>query len=90
METITFNGEEYPCRVIHELGGQEIKIATISLYDALHPYEWGGENDGFASKEAESIYDEIFYFVDKSEIKLPFEELKEILQEANPDWDFQP
>ena len=90
METITFNGEEYPCRVIHALGGHEIKISTFSLYDALHPYEWGGENDGFASKEAESIYDKIFFFVDDNELSLPFDKLKEILDEANPNFDFQP
>lgn len=43
-------------------------------------------NQGFASKEAESIYDEVFYFTDEKSIQLPENELIAELKESNPDW----
>ena len=83
-QQITFNGAEYPIRTLPACefneAGEEIIISTLKLYDALHPYEWGAENDGFASKEAEVIYDDIYYFVDDDEINLPCKKLLKVIQ----------
>ena len=54
--------------------------------DALQPCSFDDENEGFASKEAESIYDEVFYFTDEKSIQLPENELIAELKESNPDW----
>ena len=39
--------------------GEELLIAPTTLLDALQPGSFNDENEGFASKEAESIYDEV-------------------------------
>ena len=44
------------------------------------------ENEGFASKEAEKLYDEIFFFTDAGSLELPDDELVEMLKEDNPEW----
>ena len=44
------------------------------------------ENEGFASKEAEQIYDEVFFFTDAKTLKLPDDELITELKEDNPEW----
>lgn len=81
---IAFNGAEYPIRTLPAYkfneAGEEIIISTLKLYDALHPNEWGTENDGFASREAEVIYDDIYYFVDDDEINLPCKKLLKVIQ----------
>lgn len=84
---ITFNGIDYPTRKLYA-DGEEATISTLNLYDALHPNEWGTENDGFASKEAEEIDNGIFTYVDEDEINLPFDDLKKVLEESNPDITF--
>lgn len=89
MEKITFNGVDYPARKLHA-DREEIVISTLACCDALHPGLWGYENEGFASKEAEELYDSIFFFVSEDEINLPFGELKNVLRESNPEFDFQP
>ena len=38
------------------------------------------------SKEAEALYDEVFYFTEPENLLLPDEELIEVLKESNPDW----
>ena len=40
----------------------------------------------FASKEAEDLYDEVFYFTEPQNLLLPDKELIEVLKESNPDW----
>ena len=42
------------------------------------------ENGG--SKEAESIYDEVFFFTDERTLQLPENELVAELKKDNPDW----
>lgn len=84
---ITFGGIDYPVRKLRA-DGEEIIISTLECYDALHPFEWGAENDGFASKDAEKLFDTIFTFVDEDEINLPFKALKKVLEESNPDFNF--
>lgn len=56
------------------------------MLDALQPGSFNVENEGFASKEAEDIYDEIFFFTDKDTLALPDKELIERLKEDNAEW----
>ena len=56
------------------------------LLDALQPGSFNDENEGFASKEAESIYDEVFFFTDERTLQLPENELVAELKKDNPDW----
>ena len=39
--------------------GEELLIGSTTLLDALQPGSFNDENEGFASKEAERIYDEV-------------------------------
>lgn len=57
-----------------------------TLLDALQPGSFNDENEGFASKEAESIYDEVFFFTDERTLQLPENELVAELKKDNPDW----
>lgn len=61
-------------------------IAPTTLLDALQPGGFNDENEGFASKEAENIYDEVFFFTDSNTLQLPDEELVEELKQDNPEW----
>lgn len=83
---IIYQGEEYKCRVLIDNDGEELIIGSTELLDILSPFPMTDNNSGFADKEAEEVYDQIFYFVDKSDLALPDEELKAIVAEANPDW----
>ena len=73
---IQFGGKSYVCRIVEANDGEELLIAPNTLLDALQP----------CSKEAESIYDEVFYFTDEKSIQLPENELIAELKESNPDW----
>ena len=57
---IQFGGKSYVCRIVEANDGEELLIAPTTLLDALQPGSCNDENEGFASKEAESIYDEVF------------------------------
>ncbi|MCS2310903.1 hypothetical protein NXW05_10200 [Phocaeicola vulgatus] len=83
---IQFGGKSYVCRIVEANDGEELLIAPTTLLDALRPCSFDDENEGFASKEAESIYDEVFYFTDEKSIQLPENELIAELKESNPDW----
>lgn len=89
-KTISFNGKDYECRVVKSYDNQSMTIGSLELLDALQPGPFFGENEGFASVEAAKIYDKIFYFVTKDELKLPERELKKVLIESNPDWFLSP
>ena len=52
----------------------------------MQPGSFDDENEGFAGEEAETIYDEVFYFTDTETLKLPDHELIGVLKEDNPDW----
>lgn len=68
---IQFDGKSYVCRVVEANDGEELLIAPTTLLDALQPGSCNDENEGFASKEAESIYDEVFFFTDERTLRLP-------------------
>ena len=60
--------------------------APITLLDALQPGSFNDENEGFASKEAERIYDEVFFFTDMANLRLTDVELVAELKKDNPEW----
>lgn len=55
-----FNGNTYVCRIVQANDGEELVIAPTDFLDAIQPGCFNDENEGFANKEAEYIYDEIF------------------------------
>lgn len=57
---VEFAGRTYSCRVVKSNEGEELLIGSTGLLDALQPGSFDSENEGFASKEAEKLYDEIF------------------------------
>ena len=61
-QEVQFGGNNYPCRVVESNEGEELLIGSITLLDALQPGSFNDENEGFASKEAERIYDEVVLF----------------------------
>lgn len=67
---IEFGGVEYPCRMVKDNQGEYLIIGSTALLDALHPGSFEDENEGFASKEASDIYDEIFFFTDERTLAL--------------------
>lgn len=85
-QEIQFGGNTYPCRVVISNEGEELLIGSTALLDALHPGSFNDENEGFASKEAERSYDEVFFFTDKDSLKLSDKELITELKEDNPEW----
>lgn len=85
-QEIQFGGNTYPCRVVVSNEGEELLIGSTLLLDALQPGSFNDENEGFASKEAERIYDEVFFFTDTDNLKLSDKELITELKEDNPEW----
>lgn len=85
-QEMQFNGNTYLCRVVESNEGEELLIGSTTLLDALHPGSFEDENEGFASDEAERLYDEVFYFTDKKSLNLPDNELITELKESNPEW----
>ena len=83
---IEFGGVEYPCRMVKDNQGEYLIIGSTALLDALHPGSFEDENEGFASKEASDIYDEIFFFTDEHALALPDKELVEELRRDNLEW----
>lgn len=85
-QEMQFNGNTYLCRVVESNEGEALLIGSTTLLDALHPGNFEDENEGFASDEAERLYDEVFYFTDKKSLNLPDNELIAELKESNPEW----
>lgn len=85
-QEMQFGGNIYLCRVVKSNEGEELLIGSTALLDAIHPGSFEDEREGFASDEAERLYDEIFYFTDKGSLQLPDNELIAELKESNPEW----
>ena len=66
---LQFDGNIYICRIVKSNEGEELLIGSTALLDALHPGSFEDENEGFASKEAEQIYDEVFFFTDAKTVR---------------------
>lgn len=85
-QEMQFGGNTYLCRIVKSNEGEELLIGSTTLLDALHPGSFEDENEGFAGREAEQLYDEVFYFTDKKNLELPDNELIAELKENNPEW----
>ncbi len=85
-QKIQFGGSTYTCRLVNSKDGEELIIAPTTLLDALQPGSFEDENEGFASLDAEELYDEIFFFTDKEILKRPDKELIDDLKKDNPEW----
>lgn len=85
-QELQFDGNTYLCRVVESNEGEELLIGSTTLLDALQPGSFEDANEGFASKEAEQLYDEIFYFTEAANLTLPDNKLIEVLKENNPEW----
>ena len=85
-QEVQFGGNNYPFRVVESNEGEELLIGSITLLDALQPGSFNDENEGFASKEAERIYDEVFFFTDMANLRLTDVELVAELKKDNPEW----
>lgn len=83
---IQFGGDTYVCRIVKSNEGEDLLIGSTKLLDTLHPGSFEDENEGFASKEAEQLYDEVFFFTDSKTLRLPDNELVAELKESNPEW----
>ena len=83
---VEFADRTYSCRVVKSNEGEELLIGSITLLDALQPGSFNDENEGFASKEAERIYDEVFFFTDMANLRLTDVELVAELKKDNPEW----
>ena len=59
-QEVQFDGNTYICRVVNSHEGEELLIGSTALLDVLQPGSFNDENEGFASKEAERLYDKIF------------------------------
>ena len=80
-----FDGRTYTCRVVESIDGEDLLIGSTNLLDALHPGSYDDANERFASEEAERLYDEIFFFIDRQSLLLPDVYLITKLSESNPD-----
>ena len=85
-QEIKFDGNTYVCRVVKSNEGEDLLIGSTQLLDTLQPGNFEDKNEGFASKEAEQLYDEIFFFTDKENLRLPDNKLTAELKESNPEW----
>ena len=83
---IQFDGDTYVCRIVKSNEGEDLIIGSTKLLDTLHPGSFEDENEGFASKEAEQLYNEVFFFTDSKTLRLPDNELIAELKESTPDW----
>ncbi len=70
-KVIQFDGKKYICRIVESIDGEELLIGSTELHDALQPGSFGDANEGFANKEAEALYDEVFYFTEPENLLLP-------------------
>ena len=75
------------CRIVEADDGEELLIGPTTLLDALQPGSFDDENEGFASKEAERIYDEVFFFTDERTHSASRKRADSRTQRRdNPDW----
>ena len=81
-----FDGIAYVCRMIKSNDGDELIIGPTDLRDALQPGSFNDQNEGFVNDEARQLYDEVFYFTDTASLRLPDDELIDVLKESNPEW----
>ena len=83
---LQFDGKTYICRIVKSNEGEELLIGSTALLDALRPHLSDAENDSFVGKDAARIDEEVFFYTDDNDLRLPDNELVEVLKESNPEW----
>lgn len=73
METIKFEGKEYPSVIVNFPFGER-KISSLQLNDSLINFE-----GGYVSDEASQIDDGIFYFIEEDDLHLPKNKLVKLI-----------
>ena len=81
-----FQGEVFTCRIVKDNEGYDLIIGGLKFLDALQPQSMDDPMEGFVSKKAQEIYDEIFFFIDEQTLALPDEQLIEALKVDNEDY----
>lgn len=81
-----FQGEVFTCRIVKDNEGCDLIIGGLKFLDALQPQAMDDPMEGFSSKKAQEIYDEIFFFIDEQTLALPDEQLIEALKVDNEDY----
>ena len=56
-----FQGEVFTCRIVKDNEGCDLIIGGLKFLDALQPQAMDDPMEGFVSKKAQEIYDEIFF-----------------------------
>ena len=74
MQKIVFDNFEYPIREIYLPKFGNVTISTLSLVDKLLD-----DRSIYVSDKARLIDEEIFYYVDPEEIKLPTKKILKII-----------
>ena len=85
IDTISFEGIDYKCRILPDYEGNDVKIAGKSLRNALFTHNQEG-NQIYRSDEAVRIDESIFFYVEDEELDLTDMRLDRILQRVCPDW----
>ena len=67
---VEFAGRTDSSRVAKSHEVEHLRIDSPGLLDALQPGSFDSENEGFASKEAERLSDEIFFCSDAGSLEL--------------------
>lgn len=73
-------------RMVKSNEDDELIIGPTDLFDALQQGSFSDQNEGFVNDEARQLYDEVFYFTDTASLRLPDDELIDVLKESNPEW----
>lgn len=81
-----FQGEVFTCRIVKDNEGYDLIIGGLKFLGALQPQAMDDPMEGFVSKKAQEIYDEIFFFIDEQTLALPDEQLIEALKVDNEDY----
>lgn len=70
MDTISFNKKEYPVRAIDMPNYGSVLISTEALNASLM-----NEDGSYKNKEANYVDEQIFFFVEESDLKLSIKKL---------------
>ena len=85
-QEVQFGGNNYPCVWWNPTRVKNSLSARLPCLMPFSPVVSNDENEGFASKEAERIYDEVFFFTDMANLRLTDVELVAELKKDNPEW----
>lgn len=81
-----YKNKAYECRIVKSNEDEDLIIAGTSLMKILMPFNLTNGNNGFANLEAERVDEEIFFYINDDDLKLPDKELIERLKVDSPEW----